>query len=268
MKLLKLLLIAIILIGGIYGVMQLTIPENEVDTPDFTSAQANNWKQKIIDLCKDGKWTADAYASIESGIHTDRVTSKGELISMDEEISLQKYLFALACSYVKEGLDKLFQQSHYPDNKVKYYENALDLLQEKSATQGGNGNLAEASKLYAAYHKIMGLLSFGAKASYSRPLKAYNGGSASGRKSTIMSIDFYKSHFSKNDAIRSRVSRLDIDMKRAEQEYYSNLEKCVEDNYKRNGRIEELLEDQIRFDEISTNSEAKKRLNDFINNDN
>ena len=42
MKLLKLLLIAIILIGGIYGVMQLTIPENEVDTPDFTSAQAKN----------------------------------------------------------------------------------------------------------------------------------------------------------------------------------------------------------------------------------
>lgn len=266
MKALKLLLIAIVIIGGIYGIIQVTSKGAEMETPDFTSAQANMWKQRIIGLCQDEKWTMSEYDAIESGVHTDRVTSKGELISMDEELSLKKYLYALSCNYVKEGADKLFQQSFYPDSKIKHFGDALDFLQSKVGKQENNSNLAEAIKLYSSYHQIMNALAFGASAHYSRPLQAYSGGSADGRKARIKGLPYYGSHFSKNSSLSSRVESLDADMAHAEQQYYANLEKCIEDNYKENGSIEELLEDQIRFDEITTNSSAKDKLNEFVNN--
>lgn len=264
MKLIKLLLIAIVLVGGICGiVIWMNCDDNSIPAPDVTSEQAKMWKGRIDAMCEEGEWTAEEYENIETGVHTDRVTSNGNLISMDEERSLKKYLFALSCKYVKEGADNLFQQSTYPKGEVEHYEEVLSLLQERAADNDANSNLEDASKFYAAYHKLLNLFSFGASATYTRPLKAYSGGSANGRRATIEQLPYYKSHFCNNDDIRERVATLEADMRRAEQEYYSNLERCVEQHYRQNGRIEELLEDQIRFEEISTNSAAKERLDNF-----
>lgn len=266
MKLIKLLLIAIVLIGGISGIVYINSIEPPIEEPEYGNPQANEWKNKIKALCKENAWTVSGYTSIESGIHTDRVTSNGELITIDEENSLQAFLFASSCNYLKESADNFFKQSSYPTDKLNKLEGALELLRSKVPEFDANSNLTEASNMFNAYHQVMGMLSFGATASYSRPLKAYSGGSADGRKAKIQGLPYYKSHFSNNSSIRAKVERIDADMKRAEEQYYSNLEQLVEKHYKLTGRIEELLEDQIRFDEISTNSSAKSKLKNFVNN--
>ena len=175
-------------------------------------------------------------------------------------------MFASSCNYLKESADKLFKQSSYPTDKLNKLEGALELLRGKVSEFDANSNLTEASNMFNAYHQVMGMLSFGATASYSRPLKAYSGGSADGRKARIQGIPYYKSHFSNNSSIRAKVESIDADMKRAEEQYYSNLEQLVEKHYKSTGRIEELLEDQMRFEDISTNSSAISRLKNFVNN--
>lgn len=266
MKFIKLLLMALILIGGISGIVYINSIEEPDPEPEYSNPQANEWKNKIKALCKENAWTANGYSSIESGIHTDRVTSKGELISIDEENSLQAFLYASSCNYLKESADKLFKQSSYPTDKLNKLEGALEFLRGKVSEFDANSNLTKASNMFNAYHQVMGMLSFGATASYSRPLKAYSGGSADGRKARIQGLPYYKSHFSYNSSIRSKVESIDTDMKRAEEQYYSNLEQLVEKHYKSTGRIEELLEDQIRFDEISTNTSAKSKLKNFVNN--
>ena len=266
MKLIKLLLIAFVLIGGISGIVYLNSQPPTIDEPEYGNPQANEWKNKIKALCKEDAWSVSGYTSIESCIHTDRAMSKGELISIDEENSLQAFLYASSCNYLKESADKLFKQSSYPTDKLNKLEGALEFLRGKVSEFDANSNLTEVSNMFNAYHQVMGMLSFGATASYSRPLKAYSGGSADGRKARILGIPYYKSHFSNNSSIRSKVESIDADMKRAEEQYYSNLEQLVEKHYKSTGRIEELLEDQIRFDEISTNSSAKSKLKNFVNN--
>lgn len=265
MKYIKMLLVAIVLIGIISGLIWWQNRPEQVTEPEFTSVSANDIKEQIKSLCKDGKWNAGGYAKIESRIHMDSVNYN---IEMQEANSLRMFLYSSSCIYVKDGVDKLFQQDSYPSDKITHYENALNHLRSKISEQGGNSNLSDASNMFSAYHQLMTALSFGANATYSRPLKAYNGGTADGRKARIQAMAYYKSHFSKNSSIRSKVDRIDSDMKDAEEKYYESLEKLVENHYKSTGRIEELLEDQIRFDEISTNSSAKTRLKNFVNNPN
>ena len=264
MKFIKLLLVAIVLIGVISGLIWWQNRPEPVQEPEFTSVSANEIKEQIKSLCKEGKWNTEGYSKIESRIHMDSVNYN---IEMQEAHSLRMFLYSSSCIYVKDGLDKLFQQDSYPSNIINHYENALNHLRNKISEQGGNSNLADASNMKADY-QLKSWLKVGANASYSRPLKAYNGGSADGRKARIQAMTYYKSHFSKNSSIRSKVDRIDADMKDAEEKYYDSLEKLVENHYKSTGRIEELLEDQIRFDEISTNSSAKTRLKNFVNNPN
>lgn len=266
MKLIKLLLIAVVLIGGISGIVYLNSKTPTIEEPEYGNPQATEWKNKIKALCKEDAWSVSKYLSIESGIHTDRVTSKGELITIDEENSLQAFLFASSCNYLKEGADKFFLQSSYPTDKLNNLEEALELLSGKLSQFDANSNLTEASSMLNAYHQVMGLLSLGATATYTRPLKAFSGGSAEGRRAKIQGLPYYKSHFSNNSSIREKVETIETDMKRAEEQYYSNLEQLVERHYKSTGQLEELLEDQIRFDEISTNASARSNLKNFVNN--
>lgn len=261
MKFIKMILVAAVLVGVIAGLIWWQNREDPQIGPIVTTPTANEIKEQIKSFCKEGKWSVAGYGKIESRIHMDSVNYN---IEMQEANSLRMFLYSSSCIYVKEGVDKLFQQDSYPANKITHYENALNHLRGKISEQGGNSNLTEASNMFSAYHLLMAALSFGASASYSRPLKAYSGGSADGRKSRIQGIPYYKSHFSKNSSIRSKVDRIDSDMKDAEEKYYDSLEKLVENHYKSTGRIEELLEDQIRFEEISTNSSAKSKLDNFI----
>lgn len=266
MKYLKLLLIGIVLIGAISGLIYLNSEDEEIEIPEYGSARANEWKEKIINLCKNGAWSVNGYNDIEQGVRSDRVTTKGELITLDEEMSLTRFLFASSCAYLKEGTDSLFKQTSYSEKKITHYDGALDHLRKQISKHEANSNLTVASNLLSDYHLLMGLLSFGATATYSRPLKAYTGGTADGRRSRILNMPNYKSHFSKNNDIRQRVESLEEKMRQAEQQYYANLELLIEKNFKSTGRIEILLEDQMRFEEISTNTAAKKKLNNFVNN--
>lgn len=261
MKIIKLLLLAVVVLGGIAGIVYISgNNDGTVSVSSVKSVIGEKWKNKINDLCKENTWTSTGYQIIETGMQLD---SNQNNLDMSEHAALKKYLFAKSCESIKDGTDKLFQQSNYPSGRLSYFENAISFL--NSHKNDPNSNLGTASSLFAAYHQIM--KSFGGNnvtASYSRPLRAYSGSSASGRKQRIVSMPYYKTHFSKNASIRSKVERMGNDSQQSEQTYYANLERCIEAHYRSSGDITILLEDQMRFNEISTNFSAKERLRQFI----
>lgn len=266
-KVIKLILIAAVLVGAVIGLMYVIAPSNNDEgIPDVTSATAKEWKEKIQELCKEGNWTEDGFKKIESGIHTDRVTSQGELISMDEEAALQKYLFTASCSYLNKQVNNLFKQSNYPDKTIKSSEDMRDFLSTKLEKFGSNSNLTEASNILSEYRQLLGAITFNSNASYSRPLRAYNAISTEAARSRVNALKYYKSHFSNNPTIRSQVDNLAYNRSRAEADYYSNLERAIENHFKSlaDKDVSILLTDQVRFDEISSNEDAKRRLESFI----
>ncbi len=268
-KLIKLLILAAVLIGAVIGIMYIIAPDNGEDKgPQVSSPTANEWKEQINKLCEKGKWNAKGYTGIETGIHTDRVTSEGELISLDEENALQKYLFTASCSSLNKLVNELFKQSSYPAASVKSSEDMLVFLNGKLENFGSNSNLTEASNILSEYHQLMGSLSFSGSASYSHPLRAFNAMTADAAQNRIKSLKYYNTHFSKNPTIKNQVNNLASNRAKAESDYYMNLEKAVENHYKSSQDLGVLLDDQIRFEQISTNSNAKSRLNSFINNPN
>lgn len=266
MKAIKLLLIAIILVGAVIGLLYINSGTNQIQEPEFTSEQANEWKAKINELCKDDNWSVTGYEKIETGIHTDNVTSDGELINDDEERTLLKYLFALSSSSLFENADKHFKQKAYSEKSIEKFKNANDYLSDAVDKFGTNSNLTELSKILSEYVQLKRSLGFSSNAKYSKPLKEFSAPSADALKSRITGLKYYKSHFSNNTSINSKVNNLASDRNRAEQKYYENLELLIEKNYNTSGRIEELLDDQIRFNEISTNSIAIDKLTSFVNN--
>lgn len=269
MKILKLILLAAVLIGAIVVVANWDYifpdkPNPPVPDIDVSSATAKEIKEQIQTLCQDGKWNAGGYASIESRIHTD---SLNENIDMMEARSLRMYLYASSCSYVKEHTDKLFKQSAYAPASVSFLEAAVNLLKQKAAVQGSNSNLTEAGSLFSAYRQLLGALKQKASAvAYTRPLKAYSNADAKGRKARVQAMPYYQSHFSRNSSIKGQVARLGEDG--GEHNYYAKLEQLVEQQYRRTHNLDQLLSDQIRFGEISTNAAATERLNQFVNNPN
>lgn len=264
MKYIKLLLVAVVLIGIIVGLIWWQNKPELVQEPDLSSVTAKEIKEQIKSLCTEGKWATQGYSKIESRIHMDSVNCN---IEMQEANTLRMYLYSSSCLYVKESVDQFFKQDSYPADKIKFYETALDFLCCKIPEQGKNSNLSDASSIISAYHHLLSSLSLGMSVTYTRPLKPYSGSTGS-RKANIQGMPYYKTHFSNNSSIRSKVEKMDADMKDAESKYYDSLERLVEKHYKVTGSIEDLLEDQIRFDEISTNSAAKTRLNNFVNNPN
>ena len=219
-KLIKLLILAAVMIGAVIGLMCIIAPSNDKDEePDFTSAQANEWKEQISKLCEKGKWNAKGYNAIETGIHTDRVTSNGDLISLDEENALQKYLFTASCNSLNKQVNELFKQSSYPAASVKSAEDMLTFLNGKLENFGSNSNLTEASNILSEYHQLMGSLSFSSSATYSHPLRSFNAISADAAQSRIKSLKYYNSHFSKNPTIKNQVSNLATNRAKAESDY-------------------------------------------------
>lgn len=268
MKILKLILLAAVLIGTIVVVTNwenIVGPVNpDVPDIDVSSTTAKKIKEQVQTLCQDGKWNAGGYASIESRIHTDSTNGN---IDMMEARSLRMYLYASSCSYVKEHTDKLFQQSTYAPASVSFLEGAVNLLKQKAAVQGSNSNLTEAGSLFSAYRQLLGALTQKAAAvAYTRPLKPYSNADAKGRKARVQAMPYYQSHFSRNSSIKGQVARLGEDG--GEHSYYAKLEQLVEQQYRRTHNLDQLLSDQIRFGEISTNSAATERLNQFVNNPN
>lgn len=268
-KIIKLILLAAIVVGVVVALIQVIMPTSTVDPqPAFESEQAKDWKKQIDALCQDGKWNEAGYNKIETGIHSDRVTSKGELLSLDEENALQKYLFTASCEYIGKQVDNMFKQTRYDGAKINNAKKTVDFLAKKLDRFGANSNLSLASGILSEYSRLAGSFSFSSAASYSRPLRRYSGGSVEAAKARIQGMKYYKSHFSKNPSIRSKVDNLASDRARAEQEYYMNLERAIEAhyrNYSRTERLEDLLKDQDQFIDISTNSAATNKLKSFVN---
>lgn len=272
-KLIKLLILAAVLIGAVVGLMYIIAPDNGEDKgPLVSSPTANEWKEQINKLCEKGKWNAKGYNAIETGIHTDRVTSEGELISLDEENALQKYLFTASCNSLNKQVDELFKQSSYPASAVKSSDEMLAFLNGKLENFGSDSNLTESSNILSEYHQLMGCVSFSGSASYSHPLREFDAMTAEAAQNRVKSLKYYNSHFSKNPTIMNLVNNVLSNRAKAESDYYMNLEKAVENHYKSSQKssqdFEVLLDDQIRFNQISTNSNAKSMLNSFVNNPN
>lgn len=268
-KAIKLIILAAVLIGAVIGLVNIFEPGGGEETgPTVSSPQANEWKEQINMLCEKGKWNVEGYDSIATGIHTDRAVSDGELISIDEENALQKYLFTASCNCLNKQVNELFKQTAYPYGKVKSADEMLAFLRGKVERFAPNSHLSEASGILSEYHRLMSAISFSGSASYSRPLRAFNAMSDASAQSCVKSLKYYNSHFSKNSDIRSKVSNLSSNRAKAESDYYSNLEKEIERHSKSVQDINELLEDQERFNEISTNAQARESLYSFINNEN
>lgn len=268
MKAIKLLLIAVVIIGAVVGLLYLNSESDGINEPEFTSQKANEWKTKINALCKENNWTPASYQKIETGIRTDNATSNGNLVNNEEERILKKYLFALSCSSLLEDADKHFKQDAYAEHKIEGYEDACNFLLGEAECFESNSNLAELNGLLTEYRTLTSSLGFSSKAVYSRPLKAFPSVSVEALKRRIEGMKHYPSHFSHNASIRTQVRNLASDRARAERTYYENLETLIEKNYQSGRRIEVLLEDQIRFNEISTNKAAIKQLDEFVKNPN
>lgn len=268
-KLIKLLILAAGLVGAVIGLMYIIAPSNGDDeVPNFTSAQANEWKEQINKLCESGKWNAKGYNTIETGIHTDRVTSDGDLLSLDEENALQKYLFTASCNSLNKQVNELFQQSSYSAASIKSAEDMLAFLNGKLKNFGSNSNLTEASNILSEYHQLPGYLSFSSAASYTNPLRAFTAMSADAALNRIKSLKYYNSHFSKNPAIRNKVSNLASNRAKAETEYYDNLERAIERHSRSRQDLSELLDDEIQFKQMANNinPSAVNRLSNFVKN--
>lgn len=266
-KIIKLIILAAVLIGAVIGLMYVIAPDSgNTSGPTLTSAQANEWKAQINQLCEKGNWSREGYNAIESGVHTERVTSGGDLISMDEENALQNYLFTTSCNSLNEQVNELFRQSSYPASGIRSAEDMLAFLSGRLENFGTNSNLTEASALLSEYHQLMRSLSFSSAASYSRPLRAFNVTSAEAMQNRIRSLKHYNSHFRNNPTIVSQVNNLGSNRAKAEYEYYDNLERAIERHSKSTQDLNELLDDEIQFRQISSNSSAVARLSNFVNN--
>lgn len=270
-KILKLILIAAVLVGAVVGLMYVIAPSNGVEgSEDIKTQAAKDWKKQIDDMCKPGKWTETEFNRIQTGIHSDRVTSKGVLISMAEEAALQKYLFTSSCAYLNNQVDVLFKQTSYPAGTIKASEDMLTFLTARLDSFGANSNLAEASNLLSEYHQLIGVVTLSSNASYSHPLRAFSAMSADAAVSKVKSLKHYSSHFSKNPTIKGMVDNYASNRAKAERAYYDNLERAIERHAMSTKDINVLLDDEIRFKQIakSSNPGAVNKLENFVNNPN
>ena len=265
MKAIKLLLIAIVLVGSVVGLLLIKPSGKQIEEPEFVSERANEWKEKINKLCTDDNWSVDEYESIASGIHTDNVVSKGELINNEEESTLLKYLFAKSCSSLFENTDTHFKQKSYSDKHIEKMETAYSFLSKAEEEFSTNSNLSDVTKMLTEYKRLKRMLGFSSKAVYSKPFKAFSAPSATEIKNSIYKMTYYKSHFSNNASISEKISSLAKNRKDAEEKYYENLERLIEENYNLYNDLTILLDDQMSFLEISTNSSTIEKLNSFVN---
>ncbi len=183
-------------------------------------------------------------------------------LTHDEGIALQNYLFAYSCLYLKDGASNLFRQSTYSPSKVSLYESALQALKSKDKK---DSNLAEASTLFYSYNVIRKTLIVRPAATYTCPLKEYSGGDVESIIETIYKLPYFNSHFSHNVMINNALNELESSHINLEEKYYADLELCIEQHYANIDDLSALLDDQIRFNIISTNEKATERLNNFVN---
>lgn len=266
MKYIKLLLIALIVVGGIIalncfrGCVGDNSKESLIDTT-LVSKRAVYWKGKIKKMCSDKNWTETGFNTLANGMPDDR--KKGN-IDKREESALQNLLFAESCTYLKEQTKTLFSSNEYPKEERERLKGILAFLKKKEKRYGNNGELNFVAGLFNAYNKLLNQLSFYCTASYSNPLRRYPGESVEDRKHRIKSEKYYKEYFCKCSDIERQLNNLESKRRQAEYAYYDKLEKTIEKHYEeKEGDISALRSDDLSFRDISTNNEASRRLKEF-----
>ena len=268
MKYIKLLIIAAVLIGAVALLLFITQGGSSGSKAGVTSSCAKKFETEINDLCKEGKWTVQAYKNLQNKINT---FAKDGNLQPGEQNSLSLFLYTESCKSIFDRADKLFKQSYYPEDRVSSVKSALKFLEGLKA--GSNSNLTQGLNMLYEYDIVKACCSFGSKASYSNPLKRFNGGKAESMKGRIQGLKYYKSHFCNNPTIREMVKNLASNLAKAEAEYYMNLEKCIEAHYHELVKndtakwkaLKQVQKDQECFDSISTNASARDSLSKFIN---
>lgn len=267
MKYLKLVFIAVILIGAVSLLVLFTQSGGEGTKAGVKSSCAKKFEREIIELCKDGKWTQQGYKNLDNKINT---FAKDGNIQIGEKNSLCLFLYTESCKSLFESADKMFKLSTYPTGKVSSLESSLKFLESLKA--GSNSNLTQGLSMFHEYRTLLACCSFSSNATYSNPLKAFNGGTAESIKGKIHGMKYYNSHFSNNPTIRAKIDNLASNLSRAESEYYMNLEKCVEANFYKIKNassewqaLEQTDRDYERFKVISTNQTATSKLQKFLN---
>lgn len=267
MKYIKLLAIALVIIGAVSLLLYVTNSGGEGSKAGVQSSIAKKFETEIIDLCKDGKWNQQSYKNLESKINT---FAKDGNLQIGEKNSLCLFLYTESCKSLFESADKMFKQTSYPANKITTLEASLKFLEGLKA--GSNSNLTQGLSMFHEYKTLLACCSFSSNASYSNPLRAFNAGTAESMKGRIQNMKYYKSHFSNNPTIRAKIDNLASNLSRAESDYYMNLEKCIEANFYKIKNassewqaLEQTDKDYERFKVISTNQTATSKLYNFLN---
>lgn len=264
MKYLKITLIVAILAAVILATIILPgLKGEKIKAPSFSNPIANQWKEKINNLCNGKNWVDSTYISIETGVQTDY---KMENLSYDEKSALTDYLFAFSCLYLDTTADNLFKKSSYPDSDVQRCRSALTLLLAKQTAEQRNSHLSKANALISTYSRIMSLINPSRQARYVKPFEAFPEIDAARSKAEIQSMQYYKSHFSNNPTITSAVNSLERIVRDAETQYYNDLERLIEQHYNSTKDYVALNYDDAELQEICPNSEASHRLERFISN--
>lgn len=267
MKYLKLSLIAALLIGAVCLLVFFTTGGGAEHQAGVSSSIAKKLEAEIVELCEDGKWSPQGYKDLANKINT---YAKDKNIQPSEKNSLALYLYTASCKSVFNSADTMFKQESYPEGKVLSLETALEFLD--GLQEGSNSNLTQGKDILREYKTLLGYSNLSSQAIYSNPLKAFGVSSAGAIRQSLEKMRYYKSHFSKNNSIKSRIENVISNLPRIESAYYENLEKCVEENYykiredmPRWQAIEQVQKDYNRFKEISSNSSATSKLYGFIN---
>ncbi len=267
MKYLKLIIIAALLIGVVCLLVILTTGGGEEQKAGVTSSTAKKLEAEIVELCQDGKWSQQGYKDLDNKINT---YAKDKNIQPGEKNSLSLFLYTESCKSLFDSADSMFKQESYPEGKASSLESALEYLESLNA--GSNSNLTQGKIMLHEYRIVFGYSNISSQAKYSNPLKAFGVTSAASLRQSLEGMKYYKSHFSNNTSIKARIERVIANLPTIKSEYYTNLEKCVEENYYKIRKdmpnwqaIEQVQKDYNRFKEISTNSSATSKLYDFIN---
>ena len=268
MKYVKLFIIAFVLIGAVWLLLLFTQDGGSGSKAGVKSDCAKKFETEINDLCKEGKWNEDGFRNLQNKINT---FAKDGNLQMSEKNALSLFLYTESCRSVFERADKLFSRSSYSSGGIASLESDLNFLKDLKA--GSNSNLTQGLNMLHEYRTVLGCCSFSSSARYSDPLRAFNAGLAGRMKGRVEQMKYYRSHFCKNPDIRAKIENLASNLSKAESAYYMNLERCVEEHYYSQIRkgvpewqaLEQTQKDYDRFKEISTNSAATSKLNDFIN---
>ena len=172
----------------------------------------------------------------------------------------------MSCNYLWKAADEHFKLTSYIDSNVRTFIDANTLLVKKAKQFDKNGNQKDFHDIVSAYSYIMSSISFDTKPKYSKPLPEFSKETPENVRNRITGSRFYKSHFNNNTMIKKKVASFLSDWNKAEQEFYMNLEIAIEEQYPEYDKA--LLDDQIRFMEISKNESAVERLEKYIRSSN